>query len=135
MLTIERNASIGKSSAYFESLRNTCKEAYDFYLEYGRGDVAKGYTDSLTDTEKYKEDITILGYCYKDVEHLKIKDMLNPIYHLFNSEYAANVIVRKLVWVDSINRVDPKRKLTVLKTLWDYHKDTIKVAKDYYKED
>ena len=135
MTTTERNESINKSKSYFESLKNNCIRAYDFYLSYAKGDIVKGYRDSLIDTDRYKADITLLWYYYKDVEHLKIKDMLNPIYHLFNSEYAANVTVRKLVWVDSINRVDPKRKLTVLKTLWDYHKNTIQIAKDYYNED
>lgn len=134
-MTLEgRNSQIGKSKAYFEALRNNCREAYDFYKEYGNGDLVKGYRDSLDETEKYRADLTILWYYYKDTKGLKIKDMLKPIYNLFNSEHAANVIIRKLVWVDAIKRVEPKKKLYVLKTLWEYHKDTIKKAKNHYKD-
>lgn len=135
MTTTERNESINKSKSYFESLRNTCIGAYDFYLSYGKGDIVKGYRGSLTDTERYKADIITLWCYYKDTKGLKIRDMLKPIYKYFTNEGSAQHMLRQYVWVDIDMRRDPKKKLTVLKTLWDYHEDTIQVAKDFYNGD
>ena len=116
----EQNALVEKSPSYFHSLKNRCPDAYEFYVEYGDGDIVKGYRDSRTRIEELKSDLYVVWDYYVTTEGVTLNDLLSSavkIGKFANVGSAKGSIFRWITSAGGGNYHFMERKLEILELL------------------
>ena len=119
MMSTEISQRIGKSRTYLHSLKKNCPNSFNFYLNYGDGDVEKGINKSIDDCESLKYDVYELWIYTKETKGMTIEKLIEPVVDNFNSIKSANVIIYK--WITSMSQRSKKieKKINVLKKIVD----------------